>query len=273
MSNPLSKKAPAHLQKRKQQTTETDLQVVQKMPLDEHERLDLRESRRVNLNQMFEDTLSQRDSDLWRRWQNQKPNVRLDDTASELRIFRKLDDFILRTARTLGWQLFLSDAIVSRIEQWWHKELNGPQLLERLGKELALGARVSRGQASLPMDDQAWHATKNTAKRELRPLLNKLRNTFGPSKSLPSTAQVLSFIRGEVEREPQAFPFLSQSLQSLLRFLQYLQDSNAAMRDRLVSGGVRPAEFFDAWGAWATNRTEESFRQRISELGRQKRAL
>jgi hypothetical protein len=210
MSSSLSKKSSARgrkvnltvgpkneplIEKLKPQSAETngtDLQAVQEMPLDARERHDLRESRRVNLNQMFEETLSKQDRDLWRDWQ--KPDGQRDDTASELRIFGKFDDFILRISRTLGWQVFLSDVIVNRIAQWWHKKRNGPELLERLGRELALGARVGRGLVALPMDDQAWHAIRDTAKCELRPLLNKLRNTFGPGNSLPNTEQILSFV-------------------------------------------------------------------------------
>ena len=182
----------------------------------------------------------------------------------------KFDEFIIRQAVSYGWRLFLSNYVMARIAQWWEVAENGPELLKRLGDQLAQGAKVMRGKDTFPITDPRWYAAKETAKKELRLLLKQYKNTFNQRRRPPNYHEMCDWYREKIIEAANAFPFLRANLEVLLRYFEFVRRDDETRLGRIALGEVGAAELFDSMAACSWNVSEDTARQSISHLGSSK---
>lgn len=186
------------------------------------------------------------------------------DNELTARIFAALDRVILERAPALGFFLFYSTLVMDRLAQWRDYEPNGPDLYEKLGKALALGARARQGKAKLPVTP--WTPQfKQEIQRELGSL-NKLLRARVPSQPRRRTAKDWhDAVREIVHRQDCPFPWLLQNWPAFERFL----GAEPEPFKQFCNGDLTPALFVNEWIARGLNRDPESTRQAISNFHKQ----
>jgi hypothetical protein len=232
---------------------------VTTLPDDALERLVFGASVTAELQSLFERRLAPEDLNLWRSEEPLMP-------AASRRILGLLDKTIIELAQTFGWRIYLSETVQQQMARW-HDTKGGPHLIKQIGEAVHLAALVAQGQAKLPVTDPELRVIKPQAVGELRRILKRSRNFFNQYRTRrPSDQEVCEWLRKTVEASPQAFPFWSLNIDSLLQYFERAQKRGEALVQRMVLGHVRPASLFDEWGADVHNLSPETFRQRISNL-------
>lgn len=214
--------------------------------------------------------LSPEDRTLWREfvgqeecWPERWPE------PSRKRIVGVLDKTIIEQAQTLGWRICLSSIVIQRMAQWHHGHEHGPELLRQLGEAVVLASKVVRGGGGdrLPVSGPEMKPTKAQGVAELRQLFRQCKRAFNQERTKPGYQKVCDWVRATIEGSPKTFPFLLRNSTSLFRYF----DGHKHVVARLAIGDIRPATFFNEWGAWGFNLSPVTFEQAVSRLPSQKR--
>lgn len=235
-----------------------DLQAIDQVPSDPQDYVTYIFATGQQFLLEFEYGLSGHDLALWR-----KHGLKTPEEIDGRRLANQLDEYILNQVCVLGYRVFLNSAVINRISQW-RGEKNGPELSERLGRNLAINLRVTRGEASLPLTDPLFHEFKQETLAEIRTLQNLARVIVKSRHRQPNSLEILSLIKDKVVSPEQPFPRLFKNWTS---FHSYSMKFPEEVNGLVVTGDVTPAEFINRWIGWATGRASESVRKKISALG------
>lgn len=182
------------------------------------------------------------------------------------RLFNALDDAICEHARIIGMRIWLSRFVYPRICQW-EDEPNGAELHEKLGKALALNVRISRGQATAPID-----ALLKRVRQELISEVKRLRDLLKgrlPERSLPNEEKILSVALELIGTPDHHLIHLKTDSTALRGF--NVKDVEAGKKTNswlfeLFMGTASPAVFVDALLGYGTGRSGEALRQALTKL-------
>lgn len=221
-------------------------------PRDPRQREQFAETVNRGLMDAFKRRLSPSDLELWHS----------EDTLP-LKIYSRLDKTIIELAQTFGWRIYFSEVVQERMAIW-HDTEAGPALIKQLGEAVHLAALAGQGLAKLPGKDPELQALKPQAVNELRRLLKQYRNFFNRRRTKPTDKEVRQWFLNTVGASPDAFPFWSPNIDSLLHYFKRAQKQDETFIQRVSS--LTPARLFDEWGADIHNLSPVTFRQLISKL-------
>jgi hypothetical protein len=182
-----------------------------------------------------------------------------DDAASD-RIAQVLDTVILELAPEFGWRLLYSDRVRERLAAWFEIEPNGAGNLEKLGKQLGLGARTRSGEKKLRITGE-HRQFKDSVVPELKLLLNFLKARQTSQNRAMDENTLLNLTTAEIEREGCPYHHIQNNRTSFSKLVR----STPGLLLGLTNGGTTPAVFADEWVARVTNQKPESARQAMSE--------
>lgn len=208
----------------------------------------------------FEATLCEKDRTLWHN-----PPERVEKSPQHLRLMHAFDDFVLHQFAEWGWRLLMSVQVVHRISEW---EKHHPELLERLGKEMALKARVLRGEKAAPFAE-GIEQFADGAIAELTRLLHRQKEEFRSLRRRVRCEAIADWMQSEINARPAIFPLLKANLAQLHGFVHTLQKHDPTAARALQRGDMRARGFFILWYARCSNRSPRDVQ---NELSRRRRA-
>jgi hypothetical protein len=172
--------------------------------------------------------------------------------------WRLLDKRILKETETLGWRIFTSELVRTRLCAW-EVEPEGIERYRSLGEALNKFARTMHRRKP-PLDPRIRENKRETV-NELRLAFKVLRAALRTSRRKPASRELLlQFQRIIAEGD---FPYLNLNPDSWVGFFA----AKAAFVTRqLDNSRFSPAAIYDAWLAWATWYEQETLRQKISLL-------
>jgi hypothetical protein len=176
-----------------------------------------------------------------------------------------LDEIIIRQAATLGWRIGTSELVHWRMSEW--ELVPGLELLKRHHRAIERAAGVVQGTKKPPLDDPTLYPFKIETVKELRVLLNEMRDAFRARRSAPPEdlePVLVSHFFKTVKRRSRSYPFLSANR---LRWEAFFKEQPTVLRQSLAEIRLRPASLFDLWLSWCKGVDPERLRQVISHLG------
>jgi len=191
--------------------------------------------------------------------------LEVPEDDARCRIRKQFDEVILQQARAVGPQIFLSHVVIRRLHEWFKIEQNGPELLERLGKQLAWGARVKRGDSTFPLDDPQLYLVNKDLMREVRLLLRGVREELDRTNSIPQKDELLDGLQKRIVNPARSFPRLFENWGSVRQFLQSVNGRPLLLR--IATGKATPSEFVAGWWASISGHPPDYARKAISKLG------
>lgn len=237
---------------------------VLELSADEEERRRLRHLVEEDLEQHVRARFSPKDFAMWDARETGKWSG-----ADRRRIWGAFDYVIIERAQTLGWRIFESVWVRSRIQHWQDGGRDGVSRLRKLFRSVELSAGVSRGTAKLPITERertAWRNAKKRAVAELRIVFRQHKNEFNQKRRTPTPPEMREWFRSALAESTRPFQFLGRNRESFLRYLDYAQKHDGVLYRQVLLSEATPAAFFDSWAAWSRNLSAESLRQALAKV-------
>jgi hypothetical protein len=179
---------------------------------------------------------------------------------------RVLDDIIVRQAVTLGWRIGHSGLVQWRLSEW-ERVPDGLKLLRRYHLAVERAARIFQRREKPPLDDPGLYRFKVETVKELRLLLNKMRNAYQDRFCEPPDDLepiLLAHFLKAVKGRSKSLPFLAANC---ARWRGFFEERPTELRLHLTGVRLCPASLFDSWLSWCKGVDNEWLRQTISRLG------
>jgi hypothetical protein len=140
-----------------------------------------------------------------------KPLWLLPISSDALRV---LDGITIRQAGTTGWRIGLSEIVRWRFSEW-EMAPDGLGWFRQYHSAVERAVKIFQGKKKPPLDDPAFYGAKVETVKELRSILNEMRNINSkrPPKPISDEKRVLSKeFAAIVLKRPKSFPYLNSNL-------------------------------------------------------------
>jgi len=183
-------------------------------------------------------------------------------------LWDKFDEILIEQAVYLGWRMYLSHVVLTRIAVWADHDprVSGLEKLEKFKKSVIRYGKVKRGLAQLPLSEPEWRETRKNMRVEIKTLQRKLAARFTMNRRMPNEEEAYAVIRTEIEKAPKEYQNLYANLTSFLDFLRE-KDSPFIM----LTNDVTPGVILDGLLDYQACTAEGKSRQIISRLGNPRR--
>jgi hypothetical protein len=186
---------------------------------------------------------------------------------------KQLGELIIQQAGIYGWRIRLSRPVMALVAQWYEEGGESLEFVRRFDNVILRRARIAHGEAKGTITDPRWYSARPDAVGELRVLLRQFKDEVRLRRHRkPNVEEVCKWFLKKIAQSSDALPWLSSgNVPGLLRYLEYIGRDGQARFNHITNGDERAEDLFVGWGSWSENVSENTFRQRLSQIGRSKR--
>jgi hypothetical protein len=218
---------------------------------------------------VFKGRLSASETALWTAsWKDANAPI---GEQQKRHLFDKFDDVLIGEAAALGWRVFESVSVLTRIAKWCEEEDKGLDKIRRFNAAITRYAEVKRGISQLPFIEPEWYATRKQALREIKALREELCSRFAKQRKRRTLSlnHLRAEIGGRVAAKPLQYPYLMLNLTSFIEYLKRHDSSYETvfpLTTRFATRQVTPAALVDGWFDYQGGTAHGKSRQIISRL-------